>query len=638
VAGADDRARTSPFRIGIALALAGQGMVFGLGYNNALRAGEAPAFGSTAYVALHALLIASSLAVLLLLGRPLLAALRAGIVERRIRIETLFGLSILGAFGGSLIATFSGSHSVYYEIVAIVLVVYTVGREVGARNRSRVLREAGRVRESFETVHIPSADAGAGGRRAVNVRSLGPGPAWPVVSVRPGEGIPVDGVVRAGRGFVRETPMTGEPTPVVRGPGDAVLAGTWVLDAELLIEPTAAFGARRIDGVLAVIEAARESPSRLQRQADRIMSWFVPVVVSVSLATFAGWLLAGAGAPWTALFNAMAVLLVACPCALGLATPIAVWSGLYRIGQFGLVARHGSFIDGLAGATDVYFDKTGTLSLEQLALAEFRVDADAVARIGVTEDWLRAAVASVEARVAHPVARSLCALGPHDRAVEDLRLLPGSGVEARVDERAVRIVADRDADRAADARQAVRVEVDGVVVARALFVEELRPRVAETFDALRAQGLRLRLLSGDPSPGRDVIAGVALESGLTPLEKESRVRAAAEQGARVVFVGDGINDAAAMAQAGASIALGGGAALTRSVGDAVLMGEDLTAVPRAIALCRRIRRRLRGNLLFAASYNAVGMSLAAAGMLHPVVAALLMVVSSAIVSWRAARL
>lgn len=192
-----------------------------------------------------------------------------------------------------------------------------------------------------------------------------------LVSVNEGEPITVDGIIQNGTGFVTETPLTGEPTPVVRRSGDYVLAGTHSVDGRFTIKPKALLGSRKLDLILSAVEDARIKSSRIQAKADWLMRWFLPLVVSLSAATFIVWLLLPSTAWWDALFNSMAVLLVACPCAIGLATPIALWGGLMKLAENGLVSRTGDFIDHLAKTDLIYFDKAGTLSEDHLTLVDF---------------------------------------------------------------------------------------------------------------------------------------------------------------------------------------------------------------------------------------------------------------------------
>jgi P-type Cu+ transporter len=622
------------FRIGIALALAGQGMVFGLGYNNALNAGEAPAHGSPLYWALHGALILSAVAVGGLLGMPLLRELAAAARDRRLSVEALFVLSALGAFAGSLISTVTGQGSVYYEVVSIVLCVYAIGRQIGAVQKGRVGEAVASFRRAFDHAVVRGPD---GGRLTVPVAQLDPASR---VLVRPGDPVPVDAVIVSGSGYLRETALTGEPGPVSRGPGDRVMAGTWSVDGNFELAPDPA-GARTIDQILQLLEAAPRHPSRLQESADRLMRLFVPLVSLTATTTLLGWLLLSGTPWWNALFNAMAVLLVACPCALGLAMPAGIWAGLFHLSRRGVVGRHGHLLDSLAECTTVFFDKTGTLSHFELG-----ADTRFLQPEGVDSARLVDEIASLGRASHHPVSSAMAALSGARLPVAGLRVFPGQGLGGKVD--GVALLAGepgllRGQGVALPGRmpqaagKPVLVARDGHYAGTLLLTELLRPEAEATLEALAGMGRACRILSGDPAPAHASIGGVPVEGGLSPAEKARRVRAAVDQGEHVLFVGDGVNDLPAMEASHATLAVDLGAALATEFADGLLVEGRVGALPSAIRHATRLKQRLHGNLRFALCYNLIGMALAAAGILHPVVAALLMVGSSALVSWRALR-
>jgi heavy metal translocating P-type ATPase len=640
-------------RIGAGLAVAGQTMVFSLAVN------LSPPEGVTYWV-LHSGLILSAVAVLVFLGGDMVGSGLGALRQRQINIDLLFLLTLAGAFAGSLVATFTRTGSVYYEVVAILIVVHTTGKMLGARSRVAALRAVEQTRERFEFCCVRRVD-GSRVRHAVCAIA-----ADDQVVVAPGEPISVDGGIVSGRGYVQETSMTGEWRPVSRGPGDPVLAGTFSIDGSFEIRP--AVGPRRLDGVLDAVAGARLAPSRLQQQADRLVAWFLPVVVVVSSSTFVGWMLF---ASWDrALFNAMAVLLVACPCAAGLATPVAVWGGLARLASFGLVARTADFLDALARCDVVCLDKTGTLSTAALTVRSWRLEPT----FHACESWLKAAVAAAEEGLRHPVAAALQtrsnAIRYQGGVVTERRIEAGLGVvatladeagrpvEIRVGERALGDVAmgvmggkerqrmadavpvagaGKSASVAADATKEVFVFVDGIPAATIELQETWREGMDAALQGLVALGVEVTILTGDAATPDARLAGVAMRTGLTPIDKLEYVRSLIAAGRCVAFVGDGVNDAAAMSAAQASIAMQAGAELTHAAAMAVFAGEDLRFLPRAIAVGRAARRSIRVNLGFAVAYNAVGMALAAAGLLHPVAAALLMVGSSAFVSVNALR-
>lgn len=620
-------------RVGIVLVLAGQGMVFGLGLNTA----EPPLTPeSPIYWILHGGLLMSALIALALLGGPLLRETWATLRRGRLSVESLFTISMLGAFVGSLLTSVRGEGAVYYEVVAVVLSIYTVGKALGVRGKSRALAEAAKLEAGLDVAKVETR----GGLRPVSVSELSP---EDVVVVAPGGVIPVDGTILRGSAYVQEQALTGEPAPVARGVGDAVLAGTYPLDGTIYIQAKALVGARRIDDVIEAVRGAREKPSRLQRDADRLTRVFVPLVCTVSLVTFFGWM---PFVGWAeALFNAMAVLIVACPCALGLATPAAVWLGLASLARYGLVARQGDILEDLSRARIMVFDKTGTLSHEQLAVSSCRFYGNWKAQQGS----IAAGLAAIEAPQGHPVGQALLQWAKERMEGSCPEILsthfePAQGIAAtlKTEEGAQEWRIGSPAFAFGDSKQAIAagevcLSVNAQPVARFTISETLRPGVKESFDALRQEGLSLAILSGDPAPGWDSVAGVSVEAGLTPTEKTARIQALRKQHGRLIFVGDGVNDAPAMAEADAAIALDSGAGLSVATAGAVLQGGNISALPQALIFSKKLMVALRGNLRFALLYNTLGMILAAGGVLHPVLAAILMLGSSAFVSGRVFR-
>ncbi|MGE9292570.1 MAG: heavy metal translocating P-type ATPase, partial [Puniceicoccales bacterium] len=574
-------------KVAIALVIAGQGMIFGLGYNTA---DPRPEFGSPVYWLLNGALFLSAVIVMALLGPPLFAETWRAMRKGRLTVDALFTLTMLGAFAGSLLSSLTGTGSLYYEVVAIVLAIYTIGKTLGARSRAKALEAAQRLRTDFELAWVPAC--GPQGRKLVPLSQLQPGQR---VWVAPGEPVTVDGRILSGEGYVAETAINGETEPARRGVGDDVFAGSYAVDATLEIEARVLTGSRKLDAILATIEQARLRPSRLQAQADRLTRYFVPFVMLVSAATFFGWL---AFAPWQqALFDAMAVLLVACPCALGLATPIAVWSGLMNLSRLGLVCGSGDFLDAMASARHLVFDKTGTLSGERLALAEFRTLGD------FDGANLRAWIEAAESPIRHPVAEPLKSLGADASEVAacqvtDSKLIPGQGLSATVQgadgvshalligaldlmPAEVRESFIKEAAESPQAKRLLYVACDGRPAAIVVLEEKLRADAESVMGELRTLGVNLAIVSGDPQPRWPELAGVTVRGGMLPADKVEFVKDCEARDESVIFIGDGVNDAAAMAVSSGGIAMGAGADLTKATASAVLAGENLRVLPAA---------------------------------------------------------
>lgn len=658
-------------RLALAVAVAMQSMVLGLAIN------LSPPFGRARPV-LHGLLAALALLVFFLAGLPLLREARARAREGRVSIEQFFLAGIVGAFAASVHSSLTGQGAIYYEVVAVLVAIHTLGSLLGERRRAAALASAGALRREFDTCSVLHGETEA----RVSAASVKPGDR---VLVRPGEGIPVDGRVAKGAALVRETPLTGEAFPVARREGDRVLAGSHVLDQAIVVEATAAGDARGLDALLASVERARLRPSSLQREADRITAWFLPVVLAVAAATFAGWSLSQG---WVkGLFNGLAVLVVACPCAMGLATPIGVWNALAALAARGLAAAGGDFIEKLAGVDTVVFDKTGTLSEEELRLVDFR------ALPGVDRARLKARVAALQSGSAHPMARAFRewpAAGA--TAGGKVETIAGTGIRGtaadggrsflvELGNEGLLSAGDRAAfapiraarDEGAPWSHELFVKMDGRPAAVALLRESLRASAREAFADLERMGLRVVVMTGDrpesvrglmgdgielegrrahlrqgfggqagvrhphQAAGEDASPPLEIHAGLSPMDKERLMEAMRAEGGRALYVGDGINDSPAIGRAEASVALASGSALAREAADAQLCSDNLVAIPAAIAICRATVRGVRANLRFALAYNVVGIALAAGGILHPVVASLLMMASSLTVTGRALR-
>lgn len=625
------------WRMGLAALIAAQSMVFSFAVN------LEPVTGSERWV-LHGMLAAAALAVFALVGVPLAVEAWEGARRGRWAVEQFFLIGIAGAFAASVHSSVMQVGDVYYEVVAVLVAIYSLGRIVADRRREQAMGAVAALRREFERCVVLSC---CGGEREVPVAEVQAGDRVKVVA---GAGVPVDGWVREGMALVAETPINGEPFPKVKRPGDRVWAGSHVLDAPLVVEAAHGGGERQLDRLLAEVEAARKRPTGLQREADRIVAWFLPLVLVLAVLTAVGW---GWAVGWTVgIFNGLAVLVVACPCAMGLATPIAVWGALNRMARRGLVPHGGAFLEQLARADVVVFDKTGTLTDDHLQVVDW------VAAEGVDRVQLEAQIAAVQRNQAHPVARAFRSFAVDESwRAEPMEILPGRGIAARVRgvqgecrlELGNELLGRETPERwewlrgqlhGSSKSRMVAVRRDGELVAVAGLKENLRARAQEVVGALREAGLEVRIMTGDQPDHAAALAleGVEIGAGMSAEAKAAAVRELQAQGRRVLFVGDGINDAPAMAAADAGIALSSGAELSREACGAQLFGADLSAVVEAVGVARATVRGIRTNLRVASVYNFAGISLAMAGMLNPIAAAVLMLASSFTVSFRALRM
>jgi P-type Cu+ transporter len=475
----------------------------------------------------------------------------------------------------------------------------------------------------------------AGVEEEVPAEALAPGD---VVVVRPGERIPADASVAEGRAAVDEAALTGESRPVEKGPGDAVATGTIALDGMLRLSVTAVGNETRLARVAALVAAAQSSRAPVQKLVDRVAAVFVPVVLAIAALTLLGWLLAGAEAS-EAVLHAVAVLVIACPCALGLATPAAIMAGTGAAARAGILLRDADAIERASRIATVAFDKTGTLTEGRPRLAALH------AAPGVTDAL--ALAARLQAGSEHPLARAvLAAYGQPAAPAEDFRARPGRGVEGVVEGRTLllgspRLLAESGAEPGALAEDAAHEAAQGRSLAwliegdRALallaFEDSPREGAAEAVAALRAQGRRVVLWSGDVPEAAGAIGarlGVDEVAGeLLPEDKAARIAEARKRGG-VAMVGDGVNDAPALAAADLGIAMGSGTDSAIAAAHATLLRPDPRLVPATLEIAARTRQKIAQNLAWAFGFNALAIPLAAFGGLSPAVAGMAMAFSS----------
>ncbi len=601
----------------------------GVGMTAALVVNTTADISSDARWWLQAFLMGITIVVWGLLGVNFILGAYHAARKRQAAMEMLILLAMLGALAYSIASVVRGSGAVYFEVICVLLIIYALGQRLKTR-----------VRESVRS-KIDSNDAFA---LTANVLTDSDGiQSAPVSSIRqgqrvvvyPGQMIPVDGTIVSGTALVREATLTGESFAVARGRGDNVSAATICIDAELTLRATRDGNDRLIDQMHRAVESARRSPSAVESLAQRVAGCFLPLVVSVALATLFAWGWAGR---WDAgLLNASAVLLVACPCALGLATPIAVWTALSQSAKLGLVCKHGDAVLALAAVDCVCFDKTGTLTASESYIPRIEM----IKGIAWPIADVKAIIASIERTSNHPFAKALQGLAESDPRfdVRDVRLLAGRGIAANVLDRDVRqtinveIVSSRSPNQAT---KVVRLDVlfDSQLIAQVELSESIPGELVEMFTKLRQQKIKTVVLSGDAQTRVDAISADVKRGLMTSAQKSDYVKEL-KRNHKVLFVGDGFNDAEAMATADVSIAAAWGTDFAAETADIIWTRRDFVSLVDALTMSRRIRATIGSNLVFAATYNTIGMTLAATGWLHPIAAAILMLASSLTVTLRA---
>jgi Cu+-exporting ATPase len=549
-------------------------------------------------------------------------------------MDTLVSLGTLAAYLWSAVAVIGGHGHVYFEVAAAVTVFLLAGRYA----ESRAKRSAGAALRALLSLGAKEAAVltdGPGGQIEVRV-PVEELHVDDVFVVRPGERVATDGVVVDGATALDTSAMTGEPVPVDVGPGDSVLGGALNSYGRVLVRARKVGADTQLARMAKLVTDAQSGKASIQRLADRISGVFVPAVLIFAALTLAGWLLAGQPAA-AAFTSAVAVLIIACPCALGLATPTAILVGTGRGAQLGILIKDPRVLETVTGIDTVVLDKTGTVTTGVMTVA------GVAARPGEDPNTVLARAAAVESASEHPVAAAIvAATGRWSLSqVHDFANRPGHGVTGVVD--GVRI----DAAQAAttqDTGTAVEVSWDGRARGEITLADTVKPSSAAAIAELKGMGITPVLLTGDSAA---VAARVANEVGINPTDviadilptgKAEAVKRLQADGRRVAMVGDGVNDSVALATADIGMAMGTGTDAAIEAGDLTLVRGDLCTVPTALRLSSRTLHTIRMNLLWAFGYNIAVIPLAAAGLLNPMIAGAAMACSSVLVVANSLRL
>jgi len=577
-------------------------------------------------------------------------------------MNALVAVGTASAYFYSVVATFlphllpEGAVHVYYEAAVVIVTLILFGRFLEARAKGRTSEairalarlqpKTARVERGGETVDVDIDEVRVGD----------------IVLVRPGERIPTDGVVTAGSSHVDESMVTGEPAPVAKTAGASVTGATVNGSGAFSFRATRVGADTTLAGIIRMVEQAQGAKLPIQAMVDRVTAVFVPAVFAVAALTFVIWMLVGPEPRLTyALVNAVAVLIIACPCAMGLATPAAIMTGTGRAAELGVLFRKGEALQTLRDVTAIAFDKTGTLTFGKPRLT------DLIPAAGMDGDELLRLTASVEAQSEHPVAAALVAAAK-DRGlalapVAEFASVSGMGVTGVVEGRKIAVGAARymvslgldtktfeesAAALSADGKTPFYVAVDGKLDAILSVADDLKPTTKPAIDALHAIGVKTAMITGDDSRTANAIArrlGIdEVVAGVMPDGKVATLKRLREKN-RIAFVGDGVNDAPALAAADAGIAIGTGADIAIEAADVVLMSGDLAKVPTALALSRATMRNIAQNLFWAFGYNVVLIPVAAGALfpingmlLSPMFGAAAMALSSTFVLTNALRL
>ena len=558
-------------------------------------------------------------------------------------MDTLIAIGATASIGWSLFAMFvmadqlavadvhaammTAMDNLYLESAGTILTLVTVGKYLETRSKAKT---GGALEKLIDlapkTARVVDAD---GTEREVAAEALQPGD---VIRVRPGESLPVDGVVVDGASAVDESALTGESIPVEKRAGDAVSAATINRTGTFTFRATRVGADTSLAKIVQLVEDANATKPPIARLADKVAGVFVPAVIGIAVVTFVAWL-ALTGSVTEAITSAVAVLVISCPCALGLATPVAIMVGTGRGAEMGILFKSAEALEALRGVDVVVLDKTGTITQGKPAVT------DVMPEDGISEKALLKLAATLEAGSEHPLAEAIMALagerGIVPREASDFAAVPGKGVTAREGANVVaagnaRLMAElgvevdeaRLESFAREGKTPLMFAKNGRLVGTIAVADQVKPSSADAIAALRGLGVRAVMLTGDNlTTARAIARGVGLGEDeviaeVLPADKERHVRELQEAGHTVAMVGDGINDSPALARADVGLAIGAGADIAKEGADVVLMHSDLLDVARAIELSRAVIRNIKQDLFWALCYNACGIPLAA-GVFYP---------------------
>ena len=555
-------------------------------------------------------------------------------------MNSLVALGASAAWAFSTVALFvpsllpEGTRAVYFEAAAVIVTLILLGRWLEARARGQAVEA---IRKLVGLQPKTARVERNGNYEDIPLETVQPGD---ILLVRPGEKIAVDGEVTKGGSYVDESMISGEPVPVAKSPGDRVIGGTVNGDSALTFRATHVGRDTMLSQIVAEVQRAQGTRLPIQSLADRVVAVFVPVVIAIAVLTVLGWLAVGPSpALGLALVAGVSVLIIACPCAMGLATPTSIMVGTGRAAELGVLFRKGDALQRLDEARVVAFDKTGTLTEGRPRLTRMETVA------GQDEDTVLRLVAAAEAQSEHPIARAIVEAASERGLTlpeaDDMRAIGGHGLSAQVDGHDLLIGTARLMEREGIAldtlnetaedisnngQSPVFIAVDGRLAGLIAVADRVKPTTRAALDALRREGLKIAMITGDtPATANAIAADLGIdhvEAGVLPADKRRTVQALRDTHGAVAFVGDGINDAPALAEADIGIAVGTGTDVAIESADVVLMSGDLTGVATARHLSHRTMRNIRQNLFWAFAYNAALIPVAA-GVLYPLTGTLL---------------
>jgi Cu2+-exporting ATPase len=566
-------------------------------------------------------------------GRPFFRSAWTALSARGVNMDVPIALAVTLATGMSLVETVRGGEHAYFDAAVALLFFLLVGRYLDRRMRSRARSAAERLL-ALNPTQVMILD-GNGISRAISIDAVVPGM---LVQSFPGDRIPVDGVIESGDADIDAALLTGEAIPFRATKNSAVHAGTINLNGSLVIRVGSAGADTVLSGIVRLVEAAEQGRARYVRLADRVSRVYAPVVHVLALGTFLGWWLVGGSPVWSALMAAVAVLIITCPCALGLAVPAVQVAAVGRLLRCGVLVKSGDALERLASVDTVVFDKTGTLTEGRPQLTDTPpIESAAVVR-----------AAALAARSRHPAAQAFASTMKNGSGdVSEVEEVPGAGMRGFVDGVAIRIGSARFCDAISTAEDVddaseLWIRSEQTPPLRLRFHDRPRDDAEKAVRALLDMGLKVELISGDRPGAVEAVANacgiVNWHASCLPAQKVALLEAAKAEGRKVLMVGDGINDAPAIAAATAGMSPGSAASVSQIASDLVFLGGRLESVVDAYRIAQQARQRVRQNFILAIGYNIFAVPIAMAGLATPLIAAVAMSCSSILVTINAARL
>jgi Cu2+-exporting ATPase/Cu+-exporting ATPase len=591
-------------------------------------------------VALKYLLFFFSIPIMLVLGIPIAKSSLDSLRAREVGTEALILIGAVAAFAISVKSTLAGVGEVYFETATMILTLFTLGRYIDSKAKARASESIKGLSSLVPSQVIRIMPDGAKENVSADDIAIGD-----KVLLRPGERIPLDGMVVTGQGSVDESFLSGESKPVLKKEEMEVFAGSINLDGTLILEirkPAEEFLVKKIEKLMQKIRA---NPSAINRISDRLAAWFIPVVATIGLTVFSYWTYKGE--PYVGIIRMLAILLISCPCAFGIAAPMAIWRGLGLAAQKGAIIMGADILEGLAKVKTVFFDKTGTLTTDTPAVTAI------IAGEGRREDELLTIAAALDSHSTHPLAKSLVEeadrRGLKPMEALEIKSMPGCGIEGMVNDKQYHLGSRRWIKSMAQEQEMALLKTDapagessgmaflleeGKVAGAFIFSQALREGAAEALEAIKKMGIRTVILTGDDEKGalgvKNRLKPDTIKWRLFPADKAKEIRAE-EKNKITAMVGDGINDAPALEAAHIGIAMGCGTELTRESAKVNLLGDDLRMIPFLIHLSKKVRTKVMVNFIWAFSYNLVGTFLAVTGVITPLFAVMAMILSSLMV-------